>query len=461
MLSNQVGGLDMSPQDHRALRRAQRKNIPESQPPVKNTDKSTAQPPKNIDDLTHKQPPYRQQKTKRQRELEREQEEEKSRKLSSTTKKKAMLTIRAMTTKTHSHTETAKMRISTNWRTTINETATNTKKKNKVNKQTYVASSESSSDSDPEDFEAPNPMDSWHGSITSHAPKKWQTYEKRKNKLSATRHDQQFVSDLARMECWLRTAIHDFVTNTLYKQTVMYWPLQSTTAVASQLFKRHKEDLHEFVERYGSERAVLELFGPGLRMCGNYERAVQTTQLRRTFLSKQNPDTRMAENVLEGEIDTMHLDSPPRLHKNLRHLESIEALRDLLVSPKMYQDKILFDLFCTGLESGNFRQTKKRPFKPLDLLITKAHEAHFRVEVYFALSQKCYRHINSPALYAARIALFNQVIKSVREGRDKYLEDATAARNAGLTDDQRTEFELQNEEGNQTENNVDIDEDDM
>jgi hypothetical protein len=169
----------------------------------------------------------------------------------------------------------------------------------------------------------------------------------------------------------------------------------------------------------------------------------------------------MAENVLEGEIDTMHLDSPPRLHKNLRHLESIEALRDLLVSPKMYQDKILFDLFCTGLESGNFRQTKKRPFKPLDLLITKAHEAHFRVELYFALSQKCYRHINSPALYAARIALFNQVIKSVREGRDKYLEAATAARNAGLTDDQRTEFELQNEEGNQTENNVDIDEDDM
>jgi hypothetical protein len=105
-------------------------------------------------------------------------------------------------------------------------------------------------------------------------------------KLSANRDDQQFVSDLARMECWLRTAIHDFVPNTIYKQTVMYWPLQSNTTVASQLFKRHKEDLQEFLDRYGSERAVFELFGPGLRMCSNNERAVQTTQLRRTYLSK-------------------------------------------------------------------------------------------------------------------------------------------------------------------------------
>jgi hypothetical protein len=50
VLSNKVGGVEMSPQDQRALRRAQRKNIPESQPPVNNTDKSTAQQPKNNDD---------------------------------------------------------------------------------------------------------------------------------------------------------------------------------------------------------------------------------------------------------------------------------------------------------------------------------------------------------------------------------------------------------------------------
>jgi hypothetical protein len=127
----------------------------------------------------------------------------------------------------------------------------------------------------------------------------------------------------------------------------------------------------------------------------------------------------------------------------------------------MYQDKILFDLFCTGIESGNFRQTKRRPYKPLQLLMTKAHEAHFRVKLYFALSQKCYRHIHSPTLYTARICMFNQVIKSVREGREKWLEDATAARHSSLTEGQRTEFELKHEEGNDSKDNVDIDEDDL
>jgi hypothetical protein len=169
----------------------------------------------------------------------------------------------------------------------------------------------------------------------------------------------------------------------------------------------------------------------------------------------------MAENIIEGELDTTNHDNPPRLHKNLKHLGSVEELRELLISPKMYQDKILFDLFCTGVESGNFRQSKRRPYKPLQLLMTKAHEAHFRVEIYFALSQKCYRHINSHTLYTARISMFNQVIKSVREGREKYLEAAIAARNSSLAEDECNEFELLHDEANNSEDNVDIDENAM
>jgi hypothetical protein len=93
--------------------------------------------------------------------------------------------------------------------------------------------------------------------------------------------------------------------------------------------------------------------------------------------------------------------------------------------------------------------------------MTKAHEAHFRVELYFALSRQCYQHSNSPALYKARMSMFNQVIKSVREGREKWLEPATAARNSALTEEQRNELDINNAEGDDSENNVDIDEDDL
>jgi hypothetical protein len=43
----------------------------------------------------------------------------------------------------------------------------------------------------------------------------------------------------------------------------------------------------------------------------------------------------------------------------------------------------------------------------------------------------------------------------------QWLETATAARHSSLTEKQRTEFEVNNEEGNDSEDNVDIDEDDL
>ena len=57
--------------------------------------------------------------------------------------------------------------------------------------------------------------------------------------------------------------------------------------------------------------------------------------------------------------------------------------------------------------------------------------------------------------------MFNHVIKSVREGRSKYLEAAIDNRNKSLTAEQQTELEHLQEEGHLSEENVDIDEDDL
>jgi hypothetical protein len=446
-----------SPQDERALRRALRKNIPETQP---NVDVIAVEPgPKKN---------YRQQKTKRQREMEGNKEKKKSRKSSSAKIKKKDKNSpddissddfenpprRKKSKQKPSSPPPTHHQLTTNARKTI--------KHQKRNEATNGSCS-SASDSEPDDDEAPDvESESRGGKNNTYHPRKWQSYEKRMKRLSGNKEDLQFVSDLTRLESWMRSAIHDFVPNNNYKTTVMYWATQSTTAAAAMLFKRHKNELEDFILRYGSELKMLEVFGPSLRQCANNERAVQTTTIRRMYLSRQNPDTRLAENVIEGELDTTtNSNNNIRLNKNLRHLGSVEELRELLISPKMYQDKVLFDLFCTGIESGNFRQTKKRPYKPLHLLMTKAHEAHFRVELYFALSRKCYQHSNSPALYTARISMFNQVIKSVREGREKWLQAAIAARNDGLTEEQRTELDINHDEGNDSEKNVDIDEDDL
>lgn len=199
---------------------------------------------------------------------------------------------------------------------------------------------------------------------------------------------------------------------------------------------------------------------PLQRLVANNERAVQTKQIKLTWMSKQNPETRLVENLIEGELDA-NPENPPRLYRAMQHLESVEALRQLLISPTMYKDKKLFDAFCTGIESGNFRQTKRRPFVPLDELITKAHEAHFRVELYFAMSRKVYKHTNTPSLYKERVKMFNHVIQSVREGREKYLEAAIAERKSSMTREQRDEYDVVQEHGNNSEDDVDLSENDM
>ena len=64
---------------------------------------------------------------------------------------------------------------------------------------------------------------------------------------------------------------------------------------------------------------------------------------------------------------------------------TIKDLRNAIASPKMYEYPKLLDLFCAGLECGRVRGTKRVSITPIEELITVAHEAHFRLELLYAL----------------------------------------------------------------------------
>jgi hypothetical protein len=270
----------------------------------------------------------------------------------------------------------------------------------------------------------------------------------------------QQIADYTILECFMRQAIHDFSPLKPYKKTVMYWPTKNTPAAARMLIQRHFDDLQVMINRYGGVTALEMKFAKALRNLANNERAIQTRQIKTTFLSKQNPETRMAENIIEQELD-LDQANPPRLHNNLDCVETIDELRELLLSPKMYQAQDLFDLFCLGLESGNFRQNKKRPYTPIDLLITKAHEAHFRTELYLALSKKSFRHHNTTSGSKERVKIFNQAIIAVREGRDRYMKKAVDTRMTSRTPRQVDECERLGGTEGSDDDCVDIEEDDL
>jgi hypothetical protein len=272
--------------------------------------------------------------------------------------------------------------------------------------------------------------------------------------------DATVAHDYTLLECFMRQAIHNFSPSSKYKKTVMYWSTKVSTSAAHMLVERHAHEIKNLIHRYGGQTPLEMRFGAKLRFLANNERAIQTRQIKNTFLSKQNPETRMAENLLETELD-LDLSTPIRIHSNIAHIKSVTELQQLLVSSKMYQDQIVFNLFCLGLESGNFRQNKQRPFTPLNDLITKAHEAHFRVEIYLSLSKKSFRHHNTNSASAERVRLFNSTIIAVREGRQKYLKKAVEARMKSRNQRQMDDCERVGEQEENSDDYVDLEEDDL
>ena len=94
-------------------------------------------------------------------------------------------------------------------------------------------------------------------------------------------------------------------------------------------------------------------------------------------------------------------------------LETIDDLRALLKSDELYKNNVVFDLLCGGLESGSFKGVPKKQRSPLVDLITVAHEAHFRLELYYALGKQCFRHQNNKEWQSKRREHFIDFIKLV------------------------------------------------
>ena len=201
------------------------------------------------------------------------------------------------------------------------------------------------------------------------------------------------------------------------------------------MFPRYEIELKGMIKRYGGMDLLAQHFAEDIKMSANNERSVQCTQIKRCWLSKMNPEYRLAENILETELDTDD-DTPSRVSANLKGtVASVKDLQKLIAAPQFYSNFILYDLFCAGLESGFFRNSHLRSCSNIAKLITPAHEAHFRTELWFALSKKSFRHNSFKKGNKARVKQFKEILNVVAEGRQKYLPDAIAHRKEGLKDD--------------------------
>jgi hypothetical protein len=157
----------------------------------------------------------------------------------------------------------------------------------------------------------------------------------------------------------------------------------------------------------------------------------QKRQLKLMFLNNDSEYAMISDYVV-GSASPTTCEKEMGISKALSpEFETVQDLRKAIASSKMYTYPLLFDLFCAGLESGKLRSTKPMPISRIEQVITLAHEAHFRSELWFSLRGGNFSHDTSKQSIAERHGKFGEFCRFVNEDRhdnaDKAFENRRAA----------------------------------
>jgi hypothetical protein len=158
------------------------------------------------------------------------------------------------------------------------------------------------------------------------------------------------------------------------------------------------------------------LISSSARGAGNNERSAQVRQIKLIYLDGKSDFALVSDYVIgasaNGALKQMRISNALNGEFN-----DIEDLRTALYGPNMYTYEKLFDLFCVALESGRFRGTDQMPISPIENLITVAHEAHFRLELWYALTAQSFRHDTARVACEERAEKHHNLCKLVAQDR--------------------------------------------
>jgi hypothetical protein len=226
----------------------------------------------------------------------------------------------------------------------------------------------------------------------------------------------------------IRDAIYDIRPNPdkARVKPYMYWSPQKSKAAVKMLLKRAPA-LQVLADKY-PKGAFARMYADYVRQNSNNERSMQKRQLRLIFT---DPDSNFSMiRISTGQAPDPEIKISTALSVDFN---SVQELRAAIASGSMYAHPALFDLFCAGLESGKLRSTKKiSNMAPIEELITVAHEAHFRLELWYSLRGLNYsRHDSSKQNIAERHDKFAEFCRYVIADRHDNATAAFTKRTAG------------------------------
>lgn len=219
----------------------------------------------------------------------------------------------------------------------------------------------------------------------------------------------------------------------------MYWQTHLPTLCAAQLINRFP-DLVSFANaHYHGVPQMAHRWATQLRTKANNERAAQIRSIKTTWLSSNSKYalaytyTRTVTTATETSDEESTEDFAVTESLSDSGINDVGQLRTLLRSKVMYRNKTVYALFCQGLESGDLKHSQRRGPTPITSLITIAHEAHFRAEMWYSLSKTDFKHNPKTTHILKRKENFNAFALLVKQDR---IDNASEAHELRIASDE-------------------------
>ena len=183
-------------------------------------------------------------------------------------------------------------------------------------------------------------------------------------------------------------------------------------------------------EHYGTVKRMAAFWAGDLGSRANNNRSTQISSFKKIWLTCGAPNA-IVVNVTKTDIKKK--DRPMKVVEAVVQsgLPTVEDVRACLKSANMYLNPVVYDLLCSGIESGKLKNyPKAKQPSTLPRLVTIAHEAHIRLELFFSLGEQKFSHDPSTDHGLKRIRMWKKLLHRIKSDREKNGEQAELKRRA-------------------------------
>jgi hypothetical protein len=181
---------------------------------------------------------------------------------------------------------------------------------------------------------------------------------------------------------------------------------------------------------YGTVKRMAAFWAADIGCRCNNIRSAQIRSFKKIWLTCGAPNA-IVVNVTKTDIKKK--DRPMKVVEAVVQsgLPTVEDVRACLKSANMYLNPVVYDLLCSGIESGKLKNyPKAKQPSTLPRLVTIAHEAHIRLELFFSLEEQKFCHDPSTDHGLKRIRMWKKLLHRVKSDREKNGEQAELKRRA-------------------------------